>query len=112
MRRVVAIIRPHKLDEVKTAIANLGVSGLTVNDVRGSGSSPERPALFGGSEVLIALPVKAKLTVVVPDDLVEAVVAAVLEHARTGEPGDGKLFVEPVVEAIRVRTGERGEAGL
>lgn len=112
MKRIVAMIRPHRLDEVKTAIANLGVTGLTVNDVRGAGASPERPTLLGGAEILIALPIKAKITVVVPDELVEAVIEAIIDQARTGEPGDGKIFVEPVDDALRIRTGERGAEGL
>lgn len=112
MKRITALIRPHRLDEVKTAIANLGVTGLTVNDVRGAGASPERPTLFGGAEILIALPVRAKVTVVVADDLAESVIEAILERARTGEPGDGKIFVEEIEDVLRVRTGERGPDGL
>lgn len=106
------MIRPHRLEAVKSAIAALGVSGLNVTDVRGTGNSPETAAWFGGDEHLIALPLKSKIEVIVHDELKDAVVDAILEHARTGEPGDGKIFVEAVADALRIRTGERGEAAL
>jgi nitrogen regulatory protein PII len=107
--RVVAFVRPHKLEEVKTSVSNLGVSGLTVTDVRGAGSSPERPTTFAGHEVLVALPIRSKLEVVVPAEMQEAVIGAIVSCARTGEPGDGKVFVEPILDVLRVRTGERGQ---
>jgi nitrogen regulatory protein PII len=107
--RVIAYVRPHKLEEVKTAVSNVGVSGLTVTDCRGCGSSPERPAFLAGQEVLVALPVRSKLEVVVPADLAEEVVQAIVQSARTGEPGDGKVFVEPIEDVLRIRTGERGQ---
>jgi nitrogen regulatory protein PII len=106
--RITAYLRPHKLEEVKTAVSNLGVSGLTVTDVRGCGSSPERASTFAGQEILVTLPVKSKLETVVPAEMQEAVVAAIVNIARTGEPGDGKVFVEPIEEVLRIRTGERG----
>jgi nitrogen regulatory protein P-II 1 len=106
--RVTAYVRPHKLEEVKTAVSNLGVSGLTVTDVRGCGASPEVASTFAGQEILIALPVRSKLETVVPAEMQEAVVQAVLRSARTGEPGDGKVFVEPIEDVVRIRTGERG----
>lgn len=108
MVRITAYVRPHKLEEVKTAVSNLGVSGLTVTDVRGCGSSPERPASFAGQEILVTLPVRSKLETVVPEAMQEAVIEAIVKFARTGEPGDGKVFVEPIEDAVRVRTGERG----
>lgn len=106
--RITAYVRPHKLEEVKTAVSNLGVSGLTVTDVRGCGNSPERASSFAGHEILVALPVRSKLETVVPDTLREAVIAAIEASARTGEPGDGKIFVEPIEDVLRIRTGERG----
>ncbi len=112
MTRITCMIRPHRLEAVKSAIAALGVSGLNVTDVRGTGNSPETAAWFGGDEHLIALPLKSKIEVIVHDELKDAVVDAILEHARTGEPGDGKIFVEAVADALRIRTGERGEAAL
>lgn len=110
--RVTAYVRPHRLDEVKTAVSNLGVSGLTVTDVRGCGSSPERATTFAGQEILVALPLRSKLEAVVPEELAEAVIGAVVATARTGEPGDGKIFVEPIEDAVRIRTGERGPSAV
>lgn len=112
MIRITAFVRPHKLEEVKTHIANLGISGMSVSDVRGCGNSPERASTFGGQVVLVALPVKSKIMVVAPDDLREPIIEAIIEAARTGEPGDGKIFVEEVTDAIRIRTEERGLTGL
>jgi len=106
------MIRPHLLEQVKSAIAALEVSGLNVSDVRGTGNSPESAAWFAGEEHLISLPIKAKIEVIVTDDMVEPVIAAILGNARTEEPGDGKIFIEPVEDALRIRTGERGEAAL
>lgn len=112
MIRITCMIRPHRLEQVKSAIAALGVSGLNVSDVRGTGNSPERSAWFGGEEHLIAMPIRSKIEVIVPDEMREAIVQAILENARTGESGDGKIFVEPVADALRIRTRERGEAAL
>ena len=112
MIRVTCYIRPHKLEQVKSAVAALGISGMNVCDARGTGNSPERSPWLGGDENLIALPIKSKIEVVATDDLQEALIDAVVENARTGEPGDGKIFVERVADAIRVRTGERGEAAV
>jgi nitrogen regulatory protein P-II 1 len=112
MVRITCMIRPHRLEQVKSAIAALGVSGLNVSDVRGTGNSPESASWFAGEEHLISLPIKSKIEVIVPDELVERIVEAILENARTGEPGDGKVFLEPIQDAVRVRTGERGEAAL
>jgi nitrogen regulatory protein P-II 1 len=106
------MIRPHRLEQVKSAIAALGVSGLNVSDVRGTGNSPEHAAWFAGEEHLISLPIKSKIEVIVTDEVADAVVDAILENAKTGEPGDGKIFVERVTDAIRIRTGEKGEAAL
>lgn len=112
MIRITCIIRPHLLEQVKSAIAALGVSGLNVSDVRGTGNSPESAAWFAGEEHLIALPIKSKIEVVGPDEMAPSIVQAILENARTGEPGDGKIFIEQVEDALRIRTGERGEAAL
>lgn len=112
MVRIICMIRPHRLEQVKSAIAALGVSGLNVSDVRGTGNSPETAAWFAGEEHLISLPLKSKIEVVAEDGMAEAIVGAILEHARTGEPGDGKIFIERVSDVLRVRTGERGETAL
>ena len=112
MIRVVCFIRPHRLEAVKSAIAALGVSGMSVSDVRGSGASPEKTEWLGGDDALIALPIRAKLDVVAEDELKDAIIDAIIENARTGEPGAGKIFVEPILDAIRVRTEERGSAAI
>lgn len=108
MIRITCMIRPHRLEQVKSAVASLGVSGMNVADVRGVGNSPEKATWFGGQEYSVALPIRSKLEIVVPDDLADEVVQAVIENARTGEAGDGKIFIERVSDAIRIRTGERG----
>lgn len=112
MIRVTCYIRPHRLEQVKSAIAALGISGMNVSDARGAGNSPERSPWLGGDEHVVALPIKSKVEVVATDDLEEALINAVSENARTGEPGDGKIFIERVADAIRVRTGERGDTAV
>jgi len=112
MTRVWCSIRPHRLEEVKAAIADLGVTGMTVSDVRGKGNSAEIPRAFAGGAAVVSLPVRARIDVVVDDEVVGAVVAAIVDHSRTGEPGDGKIFLEPVDDAVRILTGERGEAAV
>jgi nitrogen regulatory protein P-II 1 len=111
MVRIWCAIRPHRLEAVKSAIATLGVSGLNVTDVRGVGNSAERSSWLGG-EHIVSLPLKSKLEVVAPDELREPIITAILENAATGEPGDGKIFVEPILDALRIRTQERGEVAV
>ena len=110
MVRVVAYLRPHQLEDVKTAVSNLGISGLTVTDVRGCGNSPEQSTSLGGHEMVVALPLRSKLEVVVQKSLEDEVVLTIVNTARTGEPGDGKVFVEPILDAVRIRTEERGDS--
>jgi nitrogen regulatory protein P-II 1 len=110
--RVTCFIRPHHLEGVKSAISALGVNGLSVSDVRGTGNSPERLDWLGGDSAVIALPIRARVEVVAPDEIRDDIVAAIVESARTGESGDGKIFVEQVVDAIRIRTGERGGSAV
>ncbi len=112
MTRVFCYIRPHRLEPVKSAIAALGITGMSVSDVRGTGNSPETSDYFGGDEGLIALPIRSRVEVVAPDDLTEDIVNAILENAATGEDGDGKIFVEKVIDVIRIRTQERGDAAI
>ena len=113
MKKIEAIIRPLRLEAVKTALAEAGVTGLTVSDVRGSGT--ERSArlhAFRGAEYILALTPKIKIEMTVRDTLVSLVIETVLEQARTGEEGDGKIFVSPMTDAVRVRTGETGDAAV
>jgi nitrogen regulatory protein PII len=110
--RVLSYIRPHRLEEVKTALGEVGITGITVTEARGCGSSPETSDWFMGRELVVALPQKLKIEDVVMEDMVETVVVAISEGARTGSPGDGKIFLQHVSDAVRIRTGERGEPGL
>lgn len=112
MIRILVFIRPHRLEQVKSAIAAIGVSGMTVSDVRGTGNSPEPAQWFAGEGQVIPLPIRSRIEVVIPDEIKDAVVQAILDSAQTGEASDGKIFIQPVETAVRVRTGERGEAAL
>lgn len=112
MIRVSIYVRPHKLEEVKTALGRLPIGGITVNDVRGCGTGPETPRLFGTTMRVAALPVRIKITLYATDELQEPILEAVRRVAVTGEPGDGKVFVEKIQDVLRVRTGERGELAL
>ncbi|HEV2474647.1 MAG TPA: P-II family nitrogen regulator [Chthonomonadales bacterium] len=112
MKKVEAIIRPLKLDEVKIALGEIGVNGMSVSDVRGSGRQRGHRENFRGANYAVELPMKIKLEIVAPDEEVEEIVNTIETHARTGEPGDGKIFVLPMDQAIRVRTEERGDLVL
>ncbi len=112
MLRLTIYIRPHRLEQVKSAIAALGVSGMTVSDVRGTGNSPEQTQWFAGEGHVLPLPIRSKLDVVIPDDMKDQVLEAVMSAAQTGEASDGKIFIEPILDAVRVRTGEQGDAAL
>lgn len=112
MIRIIAFFRPHKLEEVKNALGERGVTGITVTDVRGCGSSQEPSEWMLGQEFVVAMPAQARLEAVVPDGQVDEAVKAILASARTGRPGDGKIFLQRVEDAVRVRTGERGESAL
>jgi nitrogen regulatory protein P-II 1 len=107
MKRVEAIIRPFKLDEVKIALVNAGIVGMTVSEVRGFGRQKGQTERYRGSEYTVEFLQKLKLEIVVEDAQVEMVVDKIVEAARTGEIGDGKIFVSPVDEILRIRTGEK-----
>ncbi|MFA4029855.1 MAG: hypothetical protein GDYSWBUE_001164 [Candidatus Fervidibacterota bacterium] len=108
MKMIHAIIRPHKLHEVKEALEEIGITGMTVIEVRGAGKQRGLVERYRGAEYTIDLISKVKLEVVVRDEQVEEAIEAIIRAARTGEIGDGKIFITPVEEAIRVRTGDRG----
>ena len=112
MKLVTAIIKPFKLEEVKEALAALGVDGLTVTEVKGFGRQKGHTEVYRGSEYTVDFLPKVKVEVAVASARVEPVIAALLQAARTGEVGDGKVFVTPLEAAVRIRTGERGEAAL
>ncbi len=112
MKRIECIIRPMKLDQVKIALGEIGVTGMTVCDVRGSGRHGGQRESFRGAEYTIDLPHKVRLEMIARDEDVDEIVETVLTHARTGERGDGKIFVLPMEEAVRIRTGESGDEVL
>ena len=108
MKLIIAYIKPFKLDEVKAAIQELGIGGLSVTEVKGFGRQKGHTELYRGSEYHTDFIPKVKIEVVVPDDLVERTVASLAEKSRTGKIGDGKIFVQDVQQVIRIRTGETG----
>jgi nitrogen regulatory protein P-II 1 len=112
MKKVEAIIKPFKLDEVKDALAEVGVYGMTAWEVKGFGRQKGHTELYRGAEYVIDFLPKVKIEIVVDDELVEKVVDAIMKAARTGRIGDGKIFISPVEDAIRIRTGERGSEAL
>ena len=112
MKKIEAIIKPFKLDDVKTALSEMGMHGLTVSDVKGFGRQKGHTELYRGAEYVVDFLPKVRLEIVVPDDKLEAVIEAIKTAAATGKIGDGKIFVLPVPEAIRIRTSERGDAAL
>ena len=108
MKKIEAIIKPFKLDEVKDALSRIGVDGLTVSEVKGFGRQKGHTELYRGAEYVVDFLPKVKLEIVVTADLVEKVVDAIVDAANTGKIGDGKIIVLPLEEAVRIRTGERG----
>ena len=109
MKKIEAIIKPFKLDEVKDALIGAGITGITVSEVKGHGRQQGHTELYRGAEYVVDFLPKVKLEIFVNDEFVDITVNAILEHARTGKIGDGKIFILPVDEAIRIRTGERGK---
>ena len=112
MKKIEAIIKPFKLDDAKQALAEIGVQGLSVSEIRGFGRQKGHSELYRGAEYVVDFLPKLKLEVVVPDEAVEKVTLALSKAARTGKIGDGKIFVSPIEEAVRIRTGERGDTAL
>ncbi|MCK9175019.1 MAG: P-II family nitrogen regulator [Desulforhopalus sp.] len=112
MKKIEAIIKPFKLDEVKEALSELGISGMTVCEVKGYGRQKGHSEVYRGAEYLVDFLPKIKIETVVADSLVAEVVERIREAANTGKIGDGKIFVSPVERVIRVRTGEEGEAAV
>jgi nitrogen regulatory protein P-II 1 len=112
MKKIEAIIKPFKLDDVKEALTEIGVIGMTVTEVRGFGRQKGHTELYRGSEYTVDFLPKVKIEVVLADDQVEAAVEAIINAAKTGKIGDGKIFILPVEQAIRIRTGEEGNDAL
>jgi len=112
MKKVEAIIKPFKLDEVKDALSKIGVKGNTVTEVKGFGRQKGHTELYRGAEYVVDFLPKIKIEVVVSDDMVEKVIETIVNTAKTGRIGDGKIFVTNVEEVVRIRTGERGEDAI
>ena len=112
MKKIEAIIRPSRLDEVKDALSSIGVSGMTVSEVKGFGRQKGHKELYRGAEYIVDFVPKIKVEAVVQDDSVAQAIDAIERAGRTGSLGDGKIFVVEVIEAVRVRTGERGNLAL
>lgn len=112
MKRIEAIIKPFKLDEVKDALNAIGIQGMTVTEVKGFGRQKGHVELYRGAEYDISFIPKVKIELVIPDGMAEKVVATIEEKAKTGKIGDGKIFVSTVEEIVRIRTGEKGEAAI
>jgi nitrogen regulatory protein P-II 1 len=112
MKKIEAIVKPFKLDEVREALSEIGVTGLTVTDVKGFGRQKGHTELYRGAEYVVDFLPKVKVEVVVADSLVERAIEAIVRSARTGKIGDGKIFVTTVEQVIRIRTGETDEAAV
>jgi nitrogen regulatory protein PII len=112
MKKVEAIIKPFRLDEVKAALSGIGVEGLTVTEVKGYGRQKGHTELYRGAEYIVDFLPKIKLEIALADELVDRVIEAIVGAANTGKIGDGKIFVMPLEEAIRIRTGERGASAV
>ena len=109
MKLIKSVVRPHKADEVREALEALKVAGMTVTDVRGHGRQKGHTAVYRGKEYAVTLLPKTEIEVVVPDELVEEVIETIMRAARTGEIGDGRVFVLPVEQSYNIRTGERDD---
>jgi len=112
MKMVTAVIKPFKLDEVREALADIGANGLTVTEVKGFGRQKGHTELYRGAEYVVDFLPKLKIEVVLPDDRIDAAMEAIAKAAYTGKIGDGKIFVTPVEQALRIRTGETGPSAL
>ncbi|MFZ9070622.1 MAG: P-II family nitrogen regulator [Burkholderiaceae bacterium] len=112
MKLITAIVKPFKLDQVREGLAEIGVSGLTVTDVKGFGRQKGHTEVYRGAEYVVDFLPKIKIEAVVADDLVDRAVDAIVQAARTGRIGDGKIFVQPIDQVIRIRTGETGNEAI
>ncbi len=112
MKKIEAIIKPFKLDEVREALSEIGVTGLTVTEVKGFGRQKGHTELYRGAEYVVDFLPKVKLEIVIAESLVDRALEAIISAARTGKIGDGKIFVSPVEQVVRIRTGESGETAI
>ncbi|MCL4511210.1 MAG: P-II family nitrogen regulator [Bacteroidetes bacterium] len=112
MKKIEAIIRPFKIDDVREALIEIGIKGMTITEVKGYGRQKGHTEMYRGSEYQIDFLPKMKIEIIAPDDNVDKIVETIIKSAKTGQVGDGKIFIYPVEEVIRVRTEESGEAAL
>ncbi len=112
MKKIEAVIKPFKLDEVREALSEIGVSGLTVTEVKGFGRQKGHTELYRGAEYVVDFLPKVKIEIVVPDNAVESAIESIIKAAHTGKIGDGKIFVTNVEQVVRIRTGETGEEAV
>jgi nitrogen regulatory protein P-II 1 len=112
MKKIEAVIKPFKLDEVREALSEIGVSGLTVTEVKGFGRQKGHTELYRGAEYVVDFLPKVKIEIVVAESAVESAIDSIIKAARTGKIGDGKIFVMPVDQVVRIRTGETGESAV
>ncbi len=112
MKKIEAIIKPFKLDEVKDALANIGIKGMTINEVKGFGRQKGHAELYRGAEYVVDFIPKIKVEIIVQDDLSDEAMTIIEKTARTGKIGDGKIFVSHVEDVVRIRTGQRGEGAI
>jgi len=112
MKLVTAIVKPFRLDDVRNALSEVGVQGMTVSEVKGFGRQRGHTELYRGAEYVVDFLPKAKIEIAVSDDMVERVVEAIVDAAKTGKVGDGKIFVTPIEQVCRIRTGETGDSAL
>jgi nitrogen regulatory protein P-II 1 len=112
MKKVEAIVKPFKLEDVKEALAGIGIQGMTITEVKGFGRQKGHKELYRGAEYVVEFLPKMKIEIIVPDDIVKQTVKAIVDAASTGRIGDGKIFIYPVDDAIRIRTGESGDVAI
>lgn len=112
MKKIEAIVKPFRLDEVKNALTKIGVQGMTVTEVKGFGRQKGHTEVYRGAEYKIDFVPKSKIEIIVPDELVTPILETIERSAKTGKIGDGKIFLSPVEEVIRIRTGERGKDAI
>jgi len=112
MKKIEAIIKPFKLDEVKAELQAIGISGMTITEVKGHGRQKGHKEIYRGAEYQVDLIPKIKIEVIVPSEAAEKVVETILKAARTGKIGDGKIFIQPIEDVVRIRTGESGESAI
>jgi nitrogen regulatory protein P-II 1 len=112
MKQIEAIIKPFKLDEVRDRLSEIGIQGMTVTEVKGFGRQRGHTELYRGAEYVVDFLPKIKLEIVAPDGMAETIVETIISSAKTGRIGDGKIFIAPLEDAVRIRTGERGEEAI